>query len=194
MENKLRTKDIITIVLMSLINIVIFGFGSFFYLTPITVLLMPVFYSLFQGIVYFMLGVKVPKAWTMLIYCIIQGVIGFNLVYIACYVLAGLLAELILKKLGYGSAKGLTLSYILMQLLAAFGSTFYPYALTLESTLAHSMDTAGGAAESVAKAGEMIQSWGALVLAVVVLIAAFLGALLGKAVCRKHLQRVEDAQ
>ena len=194
MTGKLRTKDIITIVLLSLVNIVIFGFGSFFYLTPITILLMPVFYSLFQGIVYVMLGVKVPKKFTMLIYCIIQGIIGFNLVYILCFVAAGILAELILHKTGYGSARGLTISYIVMQLLACFGSTIYPYALTLETTLERNMASAGDLVVFVEQAGHMIQSWGMLVLIAVTLLAAWLGALLGRQVVKKHLLRAEDGQ
>ena len=39
---KLKVKDIITVVLLALINVVIFFVGSFLYVTPITILLMPV--------------------------------------------------------------------------------------------------------------------------------------------------------
>ena len=132
---KMKTKDIITVVLLSLVNIVIFGFGTFFYLSPITILLMPVFYSLFQGIVFFMLGVKVPKKGAIFLYCVIQGVIGFNIPYILMFLLAGVFCELLLSRMGYASVKGLTISYILMQLLACVGSTIYPYAITLQTTL-----------------------------------------------------------
>ena len=43
---KLKVKDIITVALLSLINVVIFFAGSFLYVTPITILLMPIVYSL----------------------------------------------------------------------------------------------------------------------------------------------------
>ena len=41
--NKLKTKDIITVVLLALINVVIFFASSVLYATPITIILMPVF-------------------------------------------------------------------------------------------------------------------------------------------------------
>ena len=190
-NNKLKTKDILSVVLLSLVNIVIFGFGTFFYLTPITILLMPVFYSLFQGIVFFMLGVKVPKKGAILLYCVIQGVIGFNIPYILMFVLAGVLSEVILAKVGYASVKGLTVSYILMQLLACVGSTIYPYAITLEATLNNMSSSTGDLHIYIEEAGHMIQSWGSLVLVAVVILSAWVGALLGKRVSRKHLMREE---
>ena len=41
--NKLKVKDIITVVLLALINVVIFFASSVLYATPITIILMPVF-------------------------------------------------------------------------------------------------------------------------------------------------------
>ena len=45
-KNKLKAKDIITVTLLSLCNILIFSIGTFMYATPITILLTPVLYSL----------------------------------------------------------------------------------------------------------------------------------------------------
>lgn len=59
--NKLKTKDIITVVLLALINVVIFFASSVLYATPITIILMPVFFALLEGIVYFIIGTKVKK-------------------------------------------------------------------------------------------------------------------------------------
>ena len=190
---KLKTKDVITVVLLSLVNIVIFGFGTFFYLSPITILLMPVFYSLLQGIVFFMLGVKVPKKGAIFLYCVIQGVIGFNIPYILMFLLAGVLCELLLSRTGYASVKGLTISYILMQLLACVGSTIYPYAITLQATLDRMSSSTGDLHIYVEKAGHMIQSWGCLVLIAVVILTAWIGALLGRQVSKKHLMREDEA-
>ena len=50
--NKLKVKDIITVVLLALINVVIFFASSVLYATPITIILMPVFFALLEGIVY----------------------------------------------------------------------------------------------------------------------------------------------
>ena len=44
--NKLKVQDIITVVLLSLINVVIFFASSLLYATPVTIILMPVFFSL----------------------------------------------------------------------------------------------------------------------------------------------------
>ena len=59
--NKLKIKDIITVVLLALINVVIFFASSVLYATPITIILMPVFFALLEGIVYFIIGMKVKK-------------------------------------------------------------------------------------------------------------------------------------
>lgn len=50
-SSRLKTKDIITVVLLSLINIVIFASGTFLYATPVTLLLMPLYYALLEGMV-----------------------------------------------------------------------------------------------------------------------------------------------
>ena len=61
--NKLKIKDIITVVLLALINVVIFFASSLLYATPITIILMPVFFALLEGIIYFIIGTKSQKAW-----------------------------------------------------------------------------------------------------------------------------------
>ena len=52
-RNKLKIKDIITVVLLALINVVLFFASSLLYATPITIILMPVFFALLEGIVCF---------------------------------------------------------------------------------------------------------------------------------------------
>ena len=194
-SKKLKTKDIITVVLMSLINIFIFGFSSLLYFNPFTILLMPVYFALAQGIVYFMLGVKVPKKGAMFLYCVLQAVITFNIPYIICYLIAGVLSELILAKTGYGTTKALTISYIVMQVLNCIGSTIYPYAITLNATLARLPESGGSVnGEFIRQAGNMIQSWGSLILIVVVILTAWIGAFFGKKIMQKHLlkSKTED--
>ena len=191
-KTKMKSKDVITVVLMSLINIIIFGFGSFLYLSPITILMMPVFYSLFQGIVFFMLGQKVAKKGAFLLYSVIQGVVGFNIPYIIMWVISGFIAEAILARTGYENYRGLTISYIQQQLLAAVGSTIYPYAITLGVTLSR-MDNTGDLPQYVEKAGHMIQSWGLIVLIAAIIVSAWLGAFFGKKVCERHLRKKAEA-
>ena len=181
-----KTKWVITVVLLSLVNLIIFSVGSIMYLTPITILLMPVFYALFQGIVFFILGVKVKRKGAILLYCVIQGAVAFNVPYFLMYLLAGVIAEAVMAKTGYGDVKGLTVSYILMQMLAAFGSTVYPYKIVADATL-KGIEDSGDLYVQVSAASEMIDSWGLAFLLVAVLAASVIGAFFGKGVMQKHL-------
>lgn len=51
-NKKLKVKDIITVTLLALINVVIFFASSLLYVTPFTILLMPVLFSLLEGMVF----------------------------------------------------------------------------------------------------------------------------------------------
>ena len=87
--NKLKVKDIITVVLLALlINVVIFFASSVLYATPITIILMPVFFSLLEGIVYFIIGTKVKKPGAILIYSIVRAIMGGYLPYIILFILS----------------------------------------------------------------------------------------------------------
>ena len=140
--NKLKIKDIITVVLLALINVVIFFASSVLYATPITIILMPVFFALLEGIVYFIIGTKVKKPGAILIYSIVRAIMGGYLPYIILFMLSGVIAELLLWKMGYGNAKALTISYVINQVLAAFGSTIIPYAIAAKA-MANQMVTDG---------------------------------------------------
>ena len=75
-EQKLKIRDIITVVLLALINVVIFYASSLLYATPITIILMPVFFALLEGVVYFIIGARVKKPGAMLIYSVVRGIMG----------------------------------------------------------------------------------------------------------------------
>lgn len=190
--NKLKTKDIITVVLLSLINIVIFMSGTFLYATPITLLLMPIYYALLEGMVVFTIGVKVRKRGAMLIYCAIQGVIGFYLPYTFTYIFMGIISEVILSKTGYDNTKGLTASYILQQVGLCFGSTIYPYVFAIKETMEMmSVKESANLKYIMTHAGQSIMNWGWIVLLIATAIVAYIGSLLGKRVVRKHILKAE---
>lgn len=195
MENtRLKTKDVITVVLLSLINIVIFSLGSFLYATPVTVLLMPIFYALFYGMVVFTIGVQVRKRGAMLIYCVIQGLIGFYLPYTLLYVVTGILSELILSKTGYGDMKGLTASYILQQLGMCFGSTVYPYVFAIKQTMEKiRIKDSNELKFVISDAGRFITSWGWVLLLIATAACAFIGSLLGKRMVNRHILKASRA-
>ena len=183
--NKLKIKDIITVVLLALINVVIFFASSVLYATPITIILMPVFFALLEGIVYFIIGTKVKKPGAILIYSIVRAIMGGYLPYIILFILSGAIAELLLWKMGYGNAKALTISYVINQVLAAVGSTIIPYAIAAQA-MADQMVT-DGRQDAILTASQMLQSWVSVALVAGVIVAAFIGAMIGKRIVKKHL-------
>ena len=155
--NKLKIKDIITVVLLSLINVVIFFASSLLYATPITIILMPVFFALLEGVVYFIIGTKVKKPGAILIYSIVRAIMGGYLPYIILFILSGVIAELLLWKIGYGNGKALTISYIINQVFAAFGSTVIPYGIAAKAMADQAVSD--GRQDNILAASEILQSW-----------------------------------
>lgn len=183
--NKLKIKDIITVVLLALINVVIFFASSLLYATPVTIILMPVFFALLEGVIYFMIGTKVKKPGAILIYSIVRAIMGGYLPYIILFILSGVIAELLLWKIGYGNGKALTISYIINQVLAAFGSTVIPYGIAAKA-MADQM-VSDGRQDNILAASQILQSWWSVALVVGVIVAAFIGATIGKRIVKKHL-------
>ncbi len=183
--NKLKIKDIITVVLLSLINVVIFFASSLLYATPITIILMPVFFALLEGVVYFIIGAKVKKPGAILIYSIVRAIMGGYLPYIILFILSGVIAELLLWKIGYGNGKALTVSYIINQVFAAFGSTVIPYAIAAKAMADQAVSD--GRQDNILKASEILRSWWSVALVAGVIVAAFIGAMIGRRIVKKHL-------
>lgn len=183
--SRLKIKDIITVTLLSLINVVIFFISSFLYVLPITIVLMPIFFSLLEGVVYFIIGTKIKKPGAMMIYSFVRGILGGYLPYIGLYLLSGVIAEIIMRKAGYGNIKGLTACYVITQLLAGFGSTIIPYAIAAQSMTENSVSD--GRQDAILAASEMLVSWGAPVLVAGIIITAFIGALIGAKIVKKHI-------
>ena len=183
--NKLKIKDIITVVLLSLINVVIFFASSVLYATPITIILMPVFFALLEGVVYFIIGTKMKKPGAILIYSIVRAIMGGYLPYIILFILSGIIAELILWKTSYGNGKALTVSYIINQVFAAFGSTIIPYAIAAKAMADQAVSD--GRQDNILAASEILQSWWSVALVAGVIVAAFIGAMIGRRIVKKHL-------
>ena len=170
--------------LLALINVVIFYASSLLYAAPVTIILMPVFFALLEDVVYFIIGAKVKKPGAMLIYSLVRGIMGAYLPYIVLFIISGAIAELLLWKAGYGNQKALTASYVINQVLAALGSTIYPYAIAAKS-MADQMVT-DGRQNNILAASKILQSGWAIALVAGVIVLAFVGAAIGKNVVKKH--------
>ena len=183
--NKLKIKDIITVVLLALINVVIFFASSVLYATAH-------YHHSDAGVFRPAGGHRLlhhrhegEKAGAILIYSIVRAIMGGYLPYIILFILSGAIAELLLWKMGYGNAKALTVSYVINQVLAAFGSTIIPYAIAAKA-MADQMVT-DGRQDAILAASQMLQSWVSVSLVAGVIVAAFIGAAIGKGIVKKHL-------
>lgn len=187
-SEKLNIKDIITIVLLALINVLLFMASSLLYVSPITILLMPIIYSVLEGIVFFTIGVKVPKKGALFIYCAVRGGLGGYLPYIVCYLIAGVVAELILMKGNYAKKSFLTVCYMLVQLIASVGGTFYPYVMAYNSFFGNKEDfVKQNNGENILAAADILHSWVAVALVAGILVASFIGAMIAQKIMKKHL-------
>ena len=192
-SQKLKIKDIIMVTLLTLINVLIFMLGSLLYVTPVTILMMPVIFALVEGIVFFTIGVKILKRGALFIYCAIRGIMGGYLPYIICYLIAGVIAELIVAKSGYGKSGGLSISYIITEALSAIGGMFYPYVIAYKSFFKNADELIKeGNNKNVYDAANMIQSWRSLILVAAIIVAAFIGTLIAKRMMKKHLLKAEE--
>ena len=123
-----------------------------------------------------------------MIYSIVRSILGGSLPYILLILAAGIIAELILWKVGYGNTKGLTVSYVINQLFAGLGSTIYPYVIAARAMA--DMAVTDGRQDNIDAASRMLRSGGWIALLVGIIVAAAIGASIGKRVVRKHLAAV----
>ncbi|MCR4933519.1 MAG: MptD family putative ECF transporter S component [Lachnospiraceae bacterium] len=184
-SEKLKVKDIITTTLLSLVNVVVFYVCSSIYGLPILIAIFPVFVSLTQGIIFMVLGTKVPKKGAILIHTFILGVAGLNIMYLVGFVISGIITELLIYK-HYGDLKRLSIGYVIMQVIASFTSTYYPYSIAFESTK-EAIEKMGSGVEIYEEVSKMLNPGVIAIFMVFTAIAAVLGALIGCAIMKKHL-------
>ena len=194
-SNKLKTKDIITITLLTLINVVIFYSSSILYLGAFTVALMPIVLALANSVVFFILGSKIQKRGAIFIYCAILGILGTYVPWIICYIIAGIISEIILAKMGYGSAKSLTICFVIIQVAAGFASTIYPYVIIANKTFA-GLDIASLEEKyrHAYECSQMLISGGAIFVVIGTIIAALVGSFIGTKIVKKHLVAIKSAE
>lgn len=189
--NKLNTRDIITITLLTLINVVIFYSSSILYLGAITVMLMPILLALSNSIVFFIIGTKVKKRGAIFLYCAILGILGSYLPWIIAYLVAGVIAEFILATIGYGKAKSLTISFIIIQVFAGFASTIYPYVIVAKQMFEGiDLNTLDEKTRNVYNASQTLISGASYIVVVGIIVAALVGSFIGSKVVKKHLAAI----
>lgn len=182
----MRIKDIVTVTLLSLANYLVFMLCSIPAFLPVLLPFVPILYALAQGIIFFVIGTRVQKKGAFVIYGVIQGIFGFYIPYLVAYALAGLITEVILYKGGYGNPKALTISYMVTQFCAVMGSTIIPFYFALDATKQRYEEKGVAFASPTA---DIIGSWLGIVIVFLVILGAFVGALIGKRILRKHFEK-----
>jgi len=176
-SSRLEGKDLITIGIYTVIYVVIVMLVAMLGFIPI------------GGIPYMLYVTKAKKFGMTAIMGFLIGLImvffGNGYLTMVTGLVGGLLADVILKKADYKSAKSTVLSCGVFSIWV-FGN-FAPIFLNRESYMV--MLTEGYGAEYAATLNTYMPMWIAPILLVACFVFGLVGGVIGKAICKKHFQR-----
>lgn len=184
-ENKLKGKDLINIGIYAAIYCVIMTCIAMLGYIPIMMPLLAVFCPLVGGIPMMLFYTKTKKFGMITIISVIIGiylwVTGMGIYPAIFGVVFGFLADLVAKSGGYQSFTKTVLSYGVMCLML-FGN-FLPLYIDREGYFASRQEFGQ---EYIDSLGNIMQPWTAPVIIIASFVFGVLGALLGKALLKKH--------
>ena len=191
-NNKLKVKDLVNIgifsaLYMAIAMVVMIPVG----IAPILWLLWPGIAGLFGGVFFTLLLTKVPKMGASLLLALISGILFFatgecTWVIIVTFAIAGLLAEVMRKVLGYKSFKGIALAGGFCSI--GFIGSPLPMWLFQESYM-KSIEEMGMGAEYVEGLQSMISAGSFIGMLAVAFIGGLLGTLIGHKMLKKHFEK-----
>ena len=191
-NNKLKVKDLVNIgifsaLYMAIAMVVMIPVG----IAPILWLLWPGIAGLFGGVFFTLLLTKVPKMGASLLLALISGILFFatgecTWVIIVTFAIAGLLAEVMRKVLGYKSFKGIALAGGF----CAIGLIGSPLPMWLfQESYMKSIEEMGMGAEYVEGLQSMISAGSFIGMLAVAFIGGLLGTLIGHKMLKKHFEK-----
>jgi energy-coupling factor transport system substrate-specific component len=190
MSNTLQPKDLINVGIFTTIYIVvIFALAMLGYI-PVFIPLLSVLVPLIGGIPFMLFLTKVKQFGMMLIMAILVGLFfligGMGIYTLPIGVVSTLIAEFILKSGGYESAGKAILAYGLFSI-GIFGN-FLPIYIARDAYYDRlaAGNYGAGYADTLMR---FMPDWSAPVLFVCCFVFGLLGALLGRAVLKKHFER-----
>lgn len=188
-SSRLEGKDLITIGIYTVIYVVIVMLVAMLGFIPVFIPLMAVLCPLIGGIPYMLYVTKAKKFGMTAIMGFLIGLImvffGNGYLTMVTGLVGGLLADVILKKADYKSAKSTVLSCGVFSIWV-FGN-FAPIFLNRESYMV--MLTEGYGAEYAATLNTYMPMWIAPILLVACFVFGLVGGMIGNAICKKHFQR-----
>ncbi len=191
-ETKLKTKDLVSIGIFSVIYMVISLLSMIVAIvSPVVWLLWPGIAGIICSFIYVLLAAKVPKFGSAFLLSIITGLIYFAMgectwTIVLTFAIVGILAELIRKTMGYSSNKGIIISSGVV----AIGFIGSPLPMWLfqesyiKSIIEMGMDV--GYVEAMQKIISIPSLLGMIVFA---FIGGVIGALIGKKLFKKHFEK-----
>lgn len=189
---KMNGKELITVGIFSAIyftiNLVFMVSGG---IHPIIWLMMPAFIALFTGVPYMLLCNKVPKIGAITLMGLITGLIyfatgTFTVVILLTFLAACVIAEIIRKVTGFRSTVGNLMSYVIFSI-GMIGSPL-PIWLFRNDFLTQIKEQ--GMGEHYVKVLEELATGKMLVIMILLtIICAFIGAGLSRIIFRKHFEK-----
>lgn len=191
-SRKMQGKDLITVGIFSAIYFVVnFIFMVSGGIHPILWILMPGTIALFAGVPYMLMIAKVQKPGAVFLMGLITGLIyfatgQFTVVILIFMVVSCFLAELTRYLTKYNSLSGNYLSYIFF----SYGMVGSPLPIWLfkESFLAQ-ISGQGLPADYVAAVEALSSNWMLIVLFVAPAVGAIIGAIIARALFKKHFEK-----
>lgn len=189
MRQKIQPKDLITIGIFTAILFVVCMAVAMLGYIPIFIPLLSVLVPLVGGIPFMLFLTKAKKFGMVFIMSILIGLItslmGMGVWVIATAPICGILAELIFRSGGYSSAKKSVLGYGVFSMWVI--GNYIPIVVTRDDYF--SMLVSGYGQEYAETLMGYIPDWSLIPLLVASFVAGILGALLGKALLKKHFVR-----
>lgn len=188
-ENKLKMRDLATIGIFAAILLLFSMLAGFVTgIAPIFFLLAPTVFALLSGTIFMTVAVKVGKTGAVFLTAFIIGLLWSvtgSVGYLISFSVFGILAEIPAAVCRYKSMKWLTVSYILFAFgyyMGAFGAVY----LFLDYYLMIGTEVAQMPTDFLMGIVDAVRSWMSIPAILIMVLAAFASARLGKRILRKH--------
>lgn len=185
-KNKLKTKDLITIGLLGMCNLLLSLLGAVFAFSPYAYLAAFPVMALLGGIVFFLLAARVGKPWTFFIYEMLLALVYLLLGYVPLAItlaVAAVVIEVIARKFGWSRPGPVTVCYVITCVAFAFGS-YLPYLLFAEQMIQQYAQEFGE--EYMRVSAGLITPLNTVILLAINVVCALVGSLIAKKLLKKH--------
>jgi len=191
-SDKMKAKDFITLGIFTVLFFAVYMVCVFASaVTVVTYAFCSAIAAIPGGIIYMFMLVKIPKAWSILLSGVVIGLLEFlcgaGWIVALSFILGALVAELTSKTGKYKSFWKNTVGYALYMCVVSVG-TFLP--MIMMTDYIDSMTASNGVeAAYMERVYNLVSGPMMIVIAIVTFIGGVLGALLAKALFKKHFQK-----